>query len=191
MDQDELVAGLRRRETLAIGELFDSYAQRLLCSAFLLSGSEIDAQDLVQETFVQALDSCHRFRGQSSIYTWLHAILLNLARHHHRDRRRLIVSDELARKDIPVIDEGFARHDTETAGSALADALLQVSEIHREVLVLRFYEDMKIHEIAAHLGLSKGTVKSRLHYAIAEMQRLLPEELNLFGANRTKEKEQR
>ncbi|HEY3852797.1 MAG TPA: RNA polymerase sigma factor [Verrucomicrobiae bacterium] len=191
MDQDELVAGLRRRDAWAVGELLDSYGQRLLRSAFLLSGSEIDAQDLVQETFVQALDSIQRFRGKSSIYTWLHAILLNLARHHIRDSRRLVVNDELARKDVPVTDEGFARQDTETAGSALAIALRQVSEIHREVLVLRFYEEMRIHEIAAHLGLSKGTVKSRLHYAIAEMQRLLPEELNLFGANSTKEKEQR
>ena len=55
-------------------------------------------------------------------------------------------------------------------------------------LILRFYENMKIHEIAAHLGLSKGTVKSRLHYAIAEMQRQLPGELNLFGVCGTEEK---
>jgi RNA polymerase sigma-70 factor (ECF subfamily) len=191
MDQDELVTGLRQRDPSAVGELLNSHGQRLLRSAFLLSGSEADAQYLVQDTFVQALNSIRRFRGESSIYTWLHAILLNLARHQNRDRRRLIVSDELARTDVPETDEGFARQDMETAGSALVIALRQVSEIHREVLVLRFYEDMKIHEIAAHLGISKGTVKSRLHYAVAEMQRLLPEELNLFGAKCTKEKEQR
>ena len=46
---------------------------------------------------------------------------------------------------------------------------------------------MKIHEIASHLGISKGTVKSRLHYAIGEMQKLLPDELNLFGACGTEE----
>jgi RNA polymerase sigma-70 factor, ECF subfamily len=72
--------------------------------------------------------------------------------------------------------------------SALADALDSLSSLHREVLILRFYEDMKIHEIAAHLGISNGTVKSRLHYAIAEMQRRLPRELNLFGACGTEEK---
>jgi RNA polymerase sigma-70 factor (ECF subfamily) len=72
--------------------------------------------------------------------------------------------------------------------SALADALDVLSGPHREVLILRFYEDMKIHEIAAHLGISSGTVKSRLHYAIAEMQRRLPSELNLFGPCGTEEK---
>jgi DNA-directed RNA polymerase specialized sigma24 family protein len=50
---------------------------------------------------------------------------------------------------------------------------------------------MKIHEIAAHLGISKGTVKSRLHYAIAELQRRMPQEMNLFGTRGTQEKAQR
>jgi DNA-directed RNA polymerase specialized sigma24 family protein len=50
---------------------------------------------------------------------------------------------------------------------------------------------MKIHEIAAHLGISSGTVKSRLHYAIAEMQRRMPGELNLFSACGTEEKAKR
>ncbi|HUD82978.1 MAG TPA: RNA polymerase sigma factor [Candidatus Saccharimonadales bacterium] len=190
MDQEQLVVALRRGDPLAVQELVDACGPRLLRSAFLLCGSETDAQDLVQETLIQALQSIHRFRGQSSIYTWLRAILLNLSRHYHRDRQRLVCDDELARKDIPAPDEGPARLDTEAASLALADALRQLSGVHRTVLVLRFYEEMKIHEIAAHLGLSKGSVKSRLHYAIAKMQRLLPGELNLFGATGTKEKEQ-
>jgi len=190
MDQEQLVVALRRGDPLAVQELVDACGQRLLRSAFLLCGSETDAQDLVQETLIQALQSIHRFRGQSSIYTWLRAILLNLSRHCHRDRQRLVCDDELARKDIPAPDEDPARMDTDAASLALADALRQLSGVHRTVLVLRFYEEMKIHEIAAHLGLSKGSVKSRLHYAIAKMQRLLPGELNLFGATGTKEKEQ-
>lgn len=190
MDQEQLVAALRRRDPLAVQELVDACGQRLLRSAFLLCGSETDAQDLVQETFVQALQSIHRFRGQSSLYTWLRAILLNLSRHYHRDRRRLICDDELARADIPAPDEGPARSDADAASLALANAMRQLSGDHREVLALRFYEDMKIHEIAAQLNLSKGTVKSRLHYAIAHIRRLLPDELNLFGVTGTKEKEQ-
>ncbi|MGP8219820.1 MAG: RNA polymerase sigma factor [Limisphaerales bacterium] len=191
MDQEQLVAALRRRNPAAVQQLVDGCGERLHRSAFLLSGSESDAQDLVQETFIQALKSAHRFRGQSSVYTWLRAILLNLSRHYHRDRHWLVFDDDLARKDIPAPDDGPGRLDTDAASSALTDALRQLSGVHREVLVLRFYEDMKIHEIAAHLGLSKGTVKSRLHYAIVRMQRLLPRELNLFGATGTKEKEQR
>ena len=84
-------------------------------------------------------------------------------------------------------DQNAGQLDAATASSALLVALRQLSGAHREVILLRYYENMKIHEIARHLGISKGTVKSRLHYALAEMQKLLPEELNLFGPCGTEE----
>ena len=62
-----------------------------------------------------------------------------------------------------------------------------LSAAHREVIALRYYEDMKIHDIARHLGVSQGTVKSRLHYAIEELKLCLPGELNLFGPADTEE----
>jgi RNA polymerase sigma-70 factor (ECF subfamily) len=100
----------------------------------------------------------------------------------------MVYDDELARREPAPAEEHPSQSDVELSNSALAGALGGLSGPHREVLILRFYEDMKIHEIAAHLGVSKGTVKSRLHYAIAEMQRRLPDELNLFGACGTEEK---
>ena len=72
--------------------------------------------------------------------------------------------------------------------AALSTALDQLSLPHREVIVLRYYEEMKIAEIAMRLRISTGTVKSRLHYAIEELQRILPSELNLFGAEGTEER---
>jgi len=191
MGDQQLISALRGRDPAVLQELVNSCGHRLLRSAFLLCGNEADAQDLVQDTFLQAFQSAHRFRGGSSIYTWLHAILLNLSRHYHRDRKRLVYNDELARKDRPLSQEGPHQLDANMASLALSDALQRLSEPHREVLILRFYEDMKIHEIAAHLRTSQGTIKSRLHYAIAEMQKLLPGELNLFGSQGTKETERR
>jgi RNA polymerase sigma-70 factor (ECF subfamily) len=161
---------------------------RLFRSACLLCGDEAEAQDLVQETLLQAVRSAHRFRGRSSVYTWLHGILLNLTRHYHRDRKRLVYDEELARREAIPVEDDPSRLDLETTSRALRAALRQLSNPHREVLVLRFFEEMRIHEIAAHLGVSQGTVKSRLHYAIAEMQRRLPAELNLFGPGGTEEK---
>jgi RNA polymerase sigma factor (sigma-70 family) len=188
MDEEQLVRGLRCRDPGAVQELVAAYGDRLFRSACLLCGDEAEAQDFVQETLLQAVRSGYRFGGRSSVYTWLHGILLNLTRRYHRDRKRLVYDDALARQDTAVVEENPSRLDVETTADALAEALQRLSGPHREVLVLRFYEEMKIHEIAAHLGLSKGTVKSRLHYAIAEMQRQLPRELNLFGASGTQEK---
>ncbi len=191
MDEQELIAALRSRDPAAVQELVEICGQRLLRSAFLLCGNETEAQDLVQDTFVQAFQSIGRFGGRSSVYTWLHAILLNLSRHYHRDRKHIVCDDELARRDVPLPEEGPFPLDACLASSVLTEALGRLSVPHREVLILRFYEDMKIHEIAGQLGISRGTVKSRLHYAIAEMQKLLPGELNLFGAHGTKETERR
>ncbi|MGO8931426.1 MAG: RNA polymerase sigma factor [Limisphaerales bacterium] len=191
MDEEQLVQGLRSQDPEAVQEMVVSHGDRLFRSACLLCGDQAEAQDLVQETLLQAVRSAPRFRGGSSVYTWLHAILLNLTRRYHRDRKRMVYDDELARQEPCPPEEDPSRLDVEMTTGALADALARLSGPHREVLILRFYEDMKIHEIAAHLGISKGTVKSRLHYAIAELQRRLPGELNLFGPCGTQEKAKR
>ena len=168
-------------------ELVNTYGDRLFRSAFALCGNEADAQDIVQDTFLQAIRSVHRFQGRSTVYTWLHAILLNLTRHYHRDRKRIVYDDELTGCEVSLPDENPSQLDAGTASSALLEALQKLSWAHREVIILRYYENMKIHEIAGHLGVSKGTVKSRLHYAIGQMHKLLPDELNLFGACGTEE----
>jgi len=191
MDEDQLVQGLRSQDPGTVQELVVAHGDRLFRSACLLCGNEAEAQDLVQETFLQAVRSANGFEGRSSVYTWLHGILLNLTRHYHRDRKRLIYDEELAHGEPALPDETSTGPDVEMATGALAKALCRLSGPHREVIVLRFYEDMKIHEIAARLGISKGTVKSRLHYAIAEMQRRLPSNLNLFSARGTQERAMR
>jgi RNA polymerase sigma-70 factor, ECF subfamily len=191
MDEQQLVQALRRQDPVAVQELVAACGDRLFRSACLLCGDEAEAQDLVQETFLQGVRSARRFGGRSSVYTWLHGILLNLTRHYHRDRKRLVYDEELARQEPAPAEEHPSRLDVELTAGALAEGLRRLSGPHREVLVLRFFEEMKIHEIAAHLGISAGTVKSRLHYALAEMQRHLPGELNLFGPGGTEEKAKR
>ena len=191
MDEEQLVLGLRNQDPDTVQALLASYGDRLFRSACLLCGDQAEAQDVVQDTFLQAVRSAQRFRGQSSIYTWLHSILLNLTRHYHRDRKRIVYDEGLALQEVAPPEETPNRLDVEASSSALVDALRLLSAPHREVLILRFYETMKIHEIAAHLAISKGTVKSRLHYALAEMQRLMPGDMNLFGARGTEEREKR
>jgi RNA polymerase sigma-70 factor (ECF subfamily) len=189
MDQEESpITRVAGRDLASLEALIETHGTRLLRSATLLCGNETNAQDLVQDTFVAAFRSLHRFRGQASLYTWLHSILLNLTRHNRRDGKRLVYDNELALKEVAIFEEQPTASDLETAATELARALQQLSEPHREVLVLRYYEHLKIGEMARRLGVSTGTVKSRLHYAIQEMQKLFPPELNLFGASGTKER---
>jgi RNA polymerase sigma-70 factor, ECF subfamily len=162
----------------------DAHGDRLLRSAYLLCGNATDAEDLVQETLLQAFKSSHRFRGESAVYTWLHGILLNVSRHHWRKQKRLVFDERLVLQ--AALENGVpADDDLEFRTAQLAEALQTLSPEHREVIVLRFYENLKIHEIAAQIGLAPGTVKSRLHYAIRCLERLLPDELNVFASEGT------
>ncbi len=165
-------------------ELVETEAARLLRSAYLLCGDETEAQDLVQETFLQARKSAHRFRGDSAAYTWLYGILRNLCRRHLRKQGRFVFEEELVLKQSVQPSVTF-ESDQEFCAATLVGALQRLSAEHREVVVLRYYERLKIEQIAARIGATKGTVKSRLHYAVQHLQGLIPEELNLFAADGT------
>src|SRR6266851_490627 len=155
MEEEGLIKALKGQDAGAVQELVNSYGDRLLRSAFWLCGNETDAQDLVQDTFLQAIRSVHRFEGRSTVYTWLHAILLNLTRHYHRDRKRIVYDEALTgREASPPVGNPW-QLDAATASSALLEALRKLSWAHREVIILRYYENMKIHEIARRLGISK------------------------------------
>ena len=188
MAELQRIPAFKAPESLDLQELIDSYGDQLLRSAYLLCGDETEAQDLVQETFVQALKSAQRFRGESAVYTWLHGILLNVCRRHLRKQKRLVFDEERVRQQ-PFESSQADDLDQDFCASRLAQALQKLSPEHREVIVLRYYENLKIEEIARQIGVSKGTVKSRLHYAVRHLQQLIPRELNLFVSEDTHNQE--
>jgi RNA polymerase sigma-70 factor (ECF subfamily) len=167
-----------------LAEWLRAHGNRLLRSAYLLCGDRTEAEDLVQETFLQAVKSAHLFRGESAIYTWLHGILLNLNRRRWRKQKRFIFDEEIVRQAAsPNLQE--SEIDREFQTNLLSQAILALSAEHREVIVLRYYEELKLQQIAAQTGVSLGTVKSRLHYAMQCLEKLLPGELNLSAAKGT------
>ena len=171
-----------------VQEFIDAHGDRLVRSAYLLCGDETEAQDLVQETLIQAIKSWRGFRGQSAIYTWVHGILLNLCRRYHRKQKRLVYDEELVLKET--FHSDHARQiDQDFCAARLAKAMQALSPEHREVLILRYFENMKIGTIAQQTGVSSGTVKSRLHYAVRCLEQLIPRELNLFASEGTNHKE--
>lgn len=183
----EIPGGSENADAFDIQEFIDSKGNRLLRSAYLLCGDETEAQDLVQETLIQAIKSWKKFRGESAPYTWVHGILLNLCRSHHRKQKRLVYDEELLLNETCQADHA-TNLDHDFCATKLTQAMQQLSQEHREIIVLRFYEGMKIEEIAQQTGVSKGTVKSRLHYAMRCLEKIIPRELNLFAADDTHSK---
>ena len=174
----------RTPESIEIEELIEEHGNRLLRSAYLLCGDEAEGQDLVQETFVQALKSAHRFRGESAVYTWLYGILLNVCRRHLRKQSRIVLDEGRVLRQT--FESTQADHvDQDFCAVTLAQAVKNLSSEHREVIVLRYFENLKIEKIAVLAGVSQGTVKSRLHYAVRHLERLIPKEMNLFASGDT------
>ena len=180
MSDSEIMAGLKRGDTDAAADLVDVYGDRLLRSAFALCGNEADAQDLAQEALLQAVKSARRCRGTSSLYTWLHGILLNVTRRFFRKQKRLTYVEEVPEQngEVPVAGKGL---DAGVASITLVRALDALTYPHREVIVLRYFEEMSVKAIARRVKVTRGTVKSRLHYALRHLRGIMPEELNDFA----------
>jgi RNA polymerase sigma-70 factor (ECF subfamily) len=158
---EQLVARLAQGDEGALGELVRRYEQPL--SRFLsrhTGGNDVD--DLYQETWLRVVRSASRFDPARRFSTWLFQIAVNLCRDWYRRRRA---------DPVPVDDVGADSPDLRRA-EARMDAfrlLAQLPEAQREVLILRYYHDLSEGEAAEILGVPPGTVKSRLHNAIARL----------------------
>jgi RNA polymerase sigma-70 factor (ECF subfamily) len=162
---DEVLAG----DTSAFGQLVVKYQDRLFNTLSYVVGSCEEAEDVVQDAFVQAFVKLGTFQRASAFYTWLYRIAFNLAVSRKR-RRRPEVSVDQTREltgDEPV-DDGQAPGDhleQQESAEQVQEALQRVSVEHRTILVLREMDGLCYEEIADVLELPVGTVRSRLHRA--------------------------
>jgi len=139
------------------------------------------ADDLTQECFLRAYEHRHRFRGESSVRTWLLRIAMNLVRDRVRSRRwqfwRILLQpapEEAEGKDDPLASpERTLLARAELAG--VWSAVATLSRQQRAVFVLRFVEEMSIEEIAAATALRPGTVKAHLFRATGMVRKYLKE----------------
>jgi len=163
---------LREGDPAATEKMVEAYGDRLLRGAFFLCRNEAEAQDLVHDTFYQAIRSVKNFNGCSSLYTWLYRILRNIF--FNQIRRKKIFSSLISGPHVSWLrpeDEGRDSGDRAEAG--LMEAMSDLPLKHREILLLRYGEGLKIQEIGEILGLSYGTVKSRLYHAIRKLKKKL------------------
>lgn len=176
-DERELIARAKAGERPALGELVRRH-YGLLRALLARSGcapTPADVDDLVHEAFLRALGALGRYEPHGSLRTWLYRIALNLARDRRRRSRRLVMAaDVAALAGIPDYDRDpgdlvAARLDA----AGLAKAVDRLPEAHRDVVLLRFYADLPVDEVARIVGCPAGTVKSRLHYALRKLRGLL------------------
>ena len=170
LSESDLIAGLKAGDEDAAHEFFDRYAARIRrFIASSLSASAADADDVLQETFIALAEALPFFRGDSSLFTFACAIahrkVLSLVRTNAR-RARLMRSAPIADQSTstdPGPDQEFNR------------ALAELKPEHREVLLLKYVEEIGVTEIARILRLGEHAVESRLARARKALRRSLKE----------------
>ena len=171
-DDRGLIEACRAGKTEAYGILVRRYQDRLYPTVLRLTGCAEDAQDLLQETFLRAYQKLNRFHGESSFYTWVYRIAVNLALSRRRRRRPTLwpgdrPSDPAGdpRETDPSLPLERAERDR-----MIQDALDSLAHDHRAVVVMKEFDGLRYEEIGEVLGIPVGTVRSRLHRARCELR---------------------
>jgi RNA polymerase sigma-70 factor (ECF subfamily) len=173
-DTRSLLELARAGEAEAYGGLYRAYATRLLRQAMALCGNAGLAEELAQDTLVEAWKSLRRYNGRCEFFTWLCAILLNRYRNNIRKNRLLPVSI-LGNAVEKLTDHGSLPDEAAELREQTALVRKYIGTLpvkHQQVIFLRFYVDDSLEGIAAALGCSVGTVKSRLFHALDKLRRI-------------------
>lgn len=175
-----LVERARGGDTLAFDELVVKYTPRLYGLIYNMTSNREDTSDLLQDVFAKAYRSLKRFQGKSAFYTWIYSIAVNMTLNFlkKRGRRRHLSLDDLdaAIENDEEYLELAARSDPIREASLhelqqrLNEAMQQLSDKHRAVVAMFDIQGLPHGEISRILGVSEGTVRSRLFYAHQQLQ---------------------
>jgi RNA polymerase sigma-70 factor (ECF subfamily) len=174
-DDWELVLKSRGGDHQAFRALFERYNRQVLAVAVGMTGNGDDGMDVVQETFVRAHRNLSSFLGESSFYTWLYRIAVNVGidfRRRQSRRSEIVQSDPMdensadpERDDDPGVE--VARREL---GRRILRGIDELTPEHKAAIILREIEGLSYEDISKVMQCSKGTVMSRLHYARKKLQ---------------------
>ncbi len=179
----DLVQRSRQGETAAFDQLVEKYTPKLYGLVYHMTSNHEDTNDILQDVFAKAYRSLKRFRGKSAFYTWIYSIATNMTLNFlkKRNRRRTMSLNDvdLAIENDKDFIEATSKSDPvrEANISELQErlnmAMQQLSDDHRAVVTMFDIQGMPHAEISKILGVSEGTIRSRLFYAHRQLQTYL------------------
>ncbi len=199
VSEQVLIQRASKGDASAFETLVTTYEKGVYSLAFRLVSDREDAMDITQDVFLKAYQALPRFRGDSRFSTWIYRVCVNASLDHLRRRQRVVsysLDEPLPFKESSVTrevgDDGESVQDsveTKFLGQAVLSTLKDLDTAHRVIILLSDVQGYSYQEIADILGLSMGTVKSRLHRARNMVRKLLPAEQ--FGTSTVKSDERR
>ncbi|HEX4086211.1 MAG TPA: sigma-70 family RNA polymerase sigma factor [Chthoniobacteraceae bacterium] len=181
----ELVARTQAGDPRAFDELVVKYSPRLYGLVYNMTSNHEDANDLLQDVFAKAFRSINGFRGKSSFYTWIHSIAVNMTINFLKKRGRrfqmslddvdLNIQNDKEFIELTATSSPVREADLGELQQKLNEAMQKLSPEHRAVVTMFDIQGMPHAEISKILGVSEGTVRSRLFYAHRQLQAYLEE----------------
>lgn len=180
-DESVLVQRLKQGREDAFRELFDEFQQQVYKVAFGITMDSEESLDIVQDVFLKVHRNIHKFKGQSKLSTWIHRITVNACLNWKRKLKRRFKNYHYS------IDDEDLNYLETINGDTTVETLYQNKELQmilqksikklpedaRVVFILKEIEGLAYDEIAEVLGISKGTVSSRLYHARRKLKNLL------------------
>jgi len=181
----ELVTRTQAGDARAFDELVVKYSPRLYGLVYNMTSNHEDSNDLLQDVFAKAFRSIKGFRGKSSFYTWIHSIAVNMTINFLKKRGRrfqmslddvdLNIQNDKEFIELTSSSSPVREADLGELQQKLNEAMLKLSPEHRAVVTMFDIQGMPHAEISKILGVSEGTVRSRLFYAHRQLQAYLEE----------------
>ncbi len=195
LEELAVIDRIKAGETDAFESLVLDNQKKVYNLALKMTGNENDAQDISQEAFIKAYTGLKNFRGESRFSVWLYRLTYNLSIDFIRKNQRTQVSSltyiddngDYADFEIPDISyEPEGEIEKRELREAISKGIDELPEKHREILLMREITGMSYEDIAVTLGLSEGTVKSRISRARAGLVQILNKYGTFTQSNRHK-----
>ncbi|HET8567868.1 MAG TPA: sigma-70 family RNA polymerase sigma factor [Candidatus Limnocylindria bacterium] len=174
--EEELVERARHGDADAYGELVLRYQGIAARTAYVITGTSADAEEVAQDAFVKAYRALDRFRAGSPFRPWLLRIVANEAINRRKAAGRHAAVELSEAHDRPADDTALSPEEAAVASERRAivrRALARLREDDRIVIAYRYFMDLSEAEMAEALGVARGTVKSRLSRALARLREVL------------------
>jgi RNA polymerase sigma factor (sigma-70 family) len=166
MTEAQLIQGCRENNRLAQKELYEKYKAAMFTLAYRVTNDFEDANDVLQEAFVQVFRAMEQFRGESTIGAWIKTIVIRTA---YRKVKQRVRFDDI--ENLP--DNTIVQWGNSLDSEYLEKAIQSLSEGYRTVFTLAEIEGFSHREIGEMLGISEGTSKSQLFYAKKRLREML------------------
>jgi RNA polymerase sigma-70 factor (ECF subfamily) len=169
----DLVDRFKAGEEAAFNALVDRYMKKIFNVAYRITKNQADAEEITQETFVKAFRRIETFRQQSSFYTWIYRIAINLSLNLIRKKGRQTYEFNELQEESRVNPVQLDTLIREQRDKRLESAIALLPEKQRKTLILRIYEGLSTRETANIMSCSEGTVKANLFFAIKTLRKEL------------------